>query len=176
MNFNFMKKFFLVIVFSFVYSFVFGFSVKAGGGNVTTGDSSYLDISKHGYFYSFYSDFCRAAKTHNVDNVIKMTNFPFVDYYNKAYNRVTLTANDETEFRELYSQIFMGSVIELCTYDFPIRCEDVEYTDHLPKDCFTAEEKMFNPEYFFIICKDSDRNLMFGKVGGVYKLIGLKFL
>ena len=139
-------------------------------------DSTYVDFSRHSNFWKFYDDFSRAVRNHDVENVIKMTNFPFVDYYNKAYNRVTLTANDESEFRELYQQIFKASVVYLCTWDFPINCEMVEYTDHLPKDCFTPEEKMFNPEYFFIICPDSDRNLLFGKIGGVYKLIGLKFL
>jgi hypothetical protein len=140
------------------------------------GDSTYTNFSAHTNFWKFWSDFSRAVKLGDVENVTKMTNFPFVDYYNKAYNRVTLTANDETEFKELYSKIFKGSVVYMCTYDFPINCEMISYSDHLPKDCFTAEEKMFNPEYFFIICKDSDRNLLFGKVGGVYKLIGLKFL
>jgi hypothetical protein len=139
-------------------------------------DSTYIYISKHSKFIYFWDDFRRAVKTGNIENVIKMTNFPFVDYYNKAYNRAALTANDETEFRGLYSEIFKWSVVYVCTYDYPITCDELEYTDHLPKDCFTTEEKMFNPEYFFIICKDSDRNLMFGKVGGVYKLIGIKFL
>jgi hypothetical protein len=171
-----MKKVFIIIVLFLLGTSISCICAKMKFDSIPVGDSSYINFSEHSYFYSFYSDFCKAVKTHNVDNVIKMTNFPFIDYYNKAYNRVTLTANDEAEFRELYPQIFKGSVIELCTYDFPIRCEDVDYTDHLPKDCFTAEEKMFNPEYFFIICKDSDRNLMFGKVGRVYKLIGLKFL
>jgi hypothetical protein len=140
------------------------------------GDSTYVNLSKHSKFIYFWDDFRRAVKTGNVENVIKMTNFPFVDYYNKAYNRVTLTANDESEFRTLYPQIFKSSVIEICTYDYPIKCEEIESTDHLPGDCFTPEEKMFNPEYFFIICKDSNRNLLFGKIDGVYKLIGIKFL
>lgn len=141
-----------------------------------SGDTLDIKFSFHSKFLYFWDDFRRAVKTGNVDNVIKMTNFPFMDYYNKAYNRPTLTANDESEFRTLYKEIFKSSVIEICTYDYPIRCEDIESTDHLPEDCFTTDEKMFNPEYFFIICKDSDRNLLFGKVGGVYKLIGIKFL
>jgi hypothetical protein len=139
-------------------------------------DSTYINFLAHAKFWNFWKDFSRAVKLGDVENVTKMTNFPFVDYYNKAYNRVTLTANDESEFKELYSKIFKGSVVDLCTYDFPINCDMISYSDHLPKDCFTAEEKMFNPEYFFIICKDADRNLLFGKVGGVYKLIGIKYL
>ncbi len=139
-------------------------------------DSTHLSFSKHHIFKYFWNDFRKAVKTGNIENVIKMTNFPFVDYYNKAYNRPTLTANDESEFKTLYSQIFKSSVIEICTYDYPIKCDEIQSSDHLSKDCFTTEEKMFNPEYFFIICKDADRNLLFGKVGGVYKLIGIKYL
>jgi hypothetical protein len=142
----------------------------------SNGDSTYINFDAHVKFWYFWKDFSTAVKAKDIDNVVKMTNFPFTDYYNKAYGRPTLTANDEVEFRELYTKIFKESVVYLCTYDFPIDCEMVPYTDHLPKDCFTTEEKMFNPQYFFIICKDSDRNLLFGKVGGVYKLIGIKYL
>lgn len=168
-----MKKFFALILFVLT-SFVLCVNVKSDS-KVYNGDSSYVKFEKHNKFIYFWDDFRRAVKTGNVDNVIKMTNFPFVDYYNKAYNRPALTANDEAEFKTLYSQIFKNSVVEICSYDYPIKCEEIESSDHLPKDCFTPEEKMFNPEYFFIICKDSDRNLMFGKIGGIYKLIGIKF-
>jgi hypothetical protein len=171
-----MHKSFLIILLAFFILSCNGFGFEYQTLQYKPGDSSYISFSSHSNFWSFYKDFSTAVKTHNIDNVIKMTNFPFIDYYNKAYNRVTLTANDESEFRELYSQIFKPSVIELCTYDFPINCEMIQSSDHLPKDCFTSEEKMFNPEYFFIICKNSDRNLLFGKIDGVYKLIGIKFL
>lgn len=164
------KKFLFLIAIFFLFN-IFAFSFPS-----ESHDSSYINFSAHAKFWYFWKDFSRAVKTGDAENVTKMTNFPFVDYYNKAYNRVTLTANDESEFKELYSKIFKASVVDMCTYDFPITCDMVTYSDHLPKDCFTAEEKMFSPEYFFIICKDSDRNLMFGKVGGVYKLIGIKFL
>lgn len=171
-----MKKSFLIILFALFCLGNFGYCFERYETQNNPGDSSYINFSAHSKFRYFWKDFSRAVKVGDVENVIKMTNFPFVDYYNKAYNRSVLTANEETEFRELYSQIFKWSVVEVCTYDYPITCDDILSSDHLPKDCFTTEEKMFNPEYFFIICKDSDRNLMFGKVGGVYKLIGIKFL
>lgn len=171
-----MKKCYLIVLF-IIFSFcIFSFGFEKTSHSLEYGDSSYVNISAHAKFRYFWKDFSRAVKIGDIENIIKMTNFPFVDYYNKAYNRVTLTANDESEFRELYSQIFKGSVVEVCTYDYPITCDDVQSSDHLPKDCYTTEEKMFNPEYFFIITKDADRNLLFGKVGGVYKLIGIKFL
>jgi|WetSurMetagenome_2_1015567.scaffolds.fasta_scaffold177014_2 hypothetical protein len=165
--------FFLILFFSLILSQYNSSGIVLAKD---TGDSSYINFSAHAKFWNFWKDFSRAVKVGDINNVVKMTNFPFVDYYNKAYNRITLTANDESEFRELYSQIFKGSVVEMCTYDFPITCEEVVSSDHLPKDCFTSEEKMFNPQYFFIICRDSDRNLLFGKVDGVYRLIGIKFL
>ncbi|MCX6166035.1 MAG: hypothetical protein NTU73_14435 [Ignavibacteriae bacterium] len=171
-----MKKTFSIILFALFCFGNVGFSFNSHIPQNNSGDSTYVNISAHSKFRYFWKDFSRAVKVGDINNVIKMTNFPFVDYYNKAYNRVTLTANDESEFRELYSQIFKGSVVEVCTYDYPITCDDIQSSDHLPKGCFTTEEKMFNPEYFFIITKDADRNLLFGKVGGVYKLIGIKFL
>lgn len=170
-----MKKIFSVVLFGLMLMSNFVFCSEKYQPPYPLGDTSYINLSAHSKFRYFWKDFSRAVRIGDMENVIKMTNFPFVDYYNKAYNRTALTANDETEFRELYSKIFKGSVIELCTYDYPITCDEIQSSDHLPKDCFTSEEKMFNPEYFFIICKDADRNLMFGKIGGVYKLIGIKF-
>lgn len=165
-----MRKLFIALFF-FLFIYNFGFSSE-----IQPADSTYINFAAHAKFWYFWRDFSRAVKVGDIENVIKMTNFPFTDYYNKAYHRPTLTANDEEQFRKIYSDIFKSSVIEMCTYDFPIICDMVEETEHLPSDCFTAEEKMFNPQYFFIICKDSDHNLMFGKVGAVYKLIGIKFL
>jgi hypothetical protein len=172
-----MKKILIIVIFIILSFYNTGNSAEIKYLNTEeTPDSTYVNFAAHTKFRYFWKDFSRAVKIGDIDNVVKMTNFPFVDYYNKAYNRATLTANDEVEFREEYTKIFKANVVEMCTYDFPITCEDVQVTEHLPGDCFTAEEKMFSPQYFFIICKDSDRNLLFGKVGGVYKLIGIKYL
>lgn len=170
------KKYFITILLIVLCNIVFIYNDEAYCYSKASGDTTYINFSAHTKFRYFWKDFRSAVKAGDVENVIKMTNFPFVDYYNKAYNRPTLTANDESEFKDLFTQIFKSSVIDMCTYDYPVTCDEIELSEHLPKDCFTTEEKMFNPEYFFIICKDSDRNLLFGKVGGVYKLIGIKFL
>ena len=171
-----MKKIFLIAALILISISVFGIYTEAKCHQSESGDSTYINFAAHAKFWYFWKDFSRAVKVKDIENVVKMTNFPFTDYYNKSYGRPTLSANDEVEFRELYNKIFKESVVYMCTYDFPIDCDMVPASDHLPPDCFTTEEKMFSPQYFFIICKDSDRNLLFGKVGGVYKLIGIKFL
>jgi len=171
-----MKKVFFMAIFVILGFYYSGFCAEEKFSVQEPTDSTYINFAAHAKFWYFWKDFSRAVKVKDVENVIKMTNFPFTDYYNKSYGRPTLSANDEVEFRELYNKIFKESVVYMCTYDFPIDCDMVPASDHLPPDCFTTEEKMFSPQYFFIICKDSDRNLLFGKVGGVYKLIGIKFL
>ena len=141
-------------------------------------DTVKIDLSKHKDFKMFWSDFKKCVQAKSIDNIVKMTNFPFRDFSNAPEGEGKLLSKSADDLKKNYDKIFMKSVVDLCAKELPMNglklsAEDKEVWGDNP---FTESERKFKAEYFFVNEIDYANSLEFGKADGVYKLIGLKYL
>jgi len=134
-----------------------------------------IDVTSHKDFKVFWKDFSKAVETKNIENIIQMTGIPFYDF--SKTGQAEPYAKTAEDFRKIFDKIFTKSVIDLCKKEIPVKGSELseDYKEFWGDDPFTASEKKHKAEYFFINDSENEGSLEFGKVNGIYKLIGLKY-
>ena len=133
-------------------------------------DIKLLLTSDYSDFNIFYSSFKKAVISndkHILSELLEgMINFPFIDYYKKAYNESGLSTKYSGDFENKYNLIFNVSVLAALKDRIPTK---LNFED------LTELEKRSSAEYVLQLAQSDYPSLLFGKINGRYMLIGIKY-
>lgn len=131
-------------------------------------DALKAKYSSHSDFNKFWADFKKAVNSGDKQAVLEMTNLPFVDKIEDAYNKsTTLTSKNEQTFMSNYDKIFTSDVIKAINKD---AFRPYEYDDFIGGDVINEGEFLLKVENDFSVSKRETCDLVFVKVDGVFKL------
>lgn len=127
------------------------------------------NYAEHSNFQAFWKDFKAAINANDKEAVLKMTEIPFKDPSEDAYNKTTTRTSKTAEiFLKKYDQIFTASVIKAINsnkYSGWTEPEPPNYEETIKKG-----EYILNVPNEYSISHRETCNLVFAKKNGIFKL------
>lgn len=136
--------------------------------NGTWNYSDGYNYGGHTDFNAFWTDFKKAVNSGDKEAILKMTNIPFIDKIEDAYNKsTTLTSKNGQIFLSNYDKIFTSNVKKAINKN---AYRGYEYDDFIGGDVINKGEYLLNVENDINISNRETCDLVFVKVNGLLKL------